>query len=397
MVERILLSGLVLLPFYELIIYILMPRGKIPQWIDFRVTKEYIAIGVALVLTVFIWKKIKKIECPNLWTLVFIVLMFFSMSKSPIVPIKSVVDLSLVGAFSAEFKVFTFFLMFCSLASYRFSKISLIKIFKTIFYVGVGMSIYMIFQALNLDQILKPKPEYFNTDVKSIGIGGFLGQPTLVVPLLAMAIPFGIYLKKWLGVLALVVGCLLTGSDFGVLAIFMLVFIYISHKKYKYLIYCPIICLFIAGFIYKPHGYFIDNARFSTWTYILADVFTGNINGVPVRIGMFGGGINNFGALFTSLHETAYVCAHNEFLQILWCCGVFGLGVFLMIHYHVLMTVFHVKHNKEAKTLGISLAVVVLCAMGTFVYQLGIYQFYIVAVAALIYQLKAQSLEIKNV
>lgn len=386
--ENLLLFGLVLLPFYELIIYLLMPNGKIPDWIDLRITKEYISIGLALTLTACAWAEAKRISCPNKWALFFLIFMFFNLSKSPIGFVQPVVDLSLLGSYTAEFKVFSFFLMFCSLASCQFSKETIDRILTVMFIGALLMSVYMILQALNLDQIFKPKPEYFASDVKGIRVGGFFGQPTLAVPFLAMSVPIAVYFKKYLAIVLLSVALILTKSDFAFASIALIALLYsIKTKRFIPLF----IVASIAGaalLLLHPHKYFSGNGRFEVWVMILKDVFSGEMNGVPVRIGLFGAGLNNFGKVFTALHASAYTRAHNEFLQVLWCCGVVGEAIFLMIHYNVAKTALSIMKNPAVRTLSISLAVAIFCAMGTFVYQLGVYQFYIVAMAALIYQMK---------
>jgi len=391
MLRKTLLFGLVLLPFYEFIIYILMPAGRIPEWIDFRVTKEYIAIGLALIVTALVWKEVKKIECPNMWTLWFLVFMFFNLSKSPIAVANPIVDLSLLGRFSAEFKVFTFFLMFCTVSSIKFSDRFIEKIFFTLFVGAIVMSFYMILQALNLDQILKPKDAYLLGEVKGVRVAGFFGQPTLAVPYLLMGIPFAVYFKKIWGVIVIGIAALLTGSDFAIVGLALIFGIYSIGKKRMMVVsgIAFVGCLILYAL--KPDKLFFDNGRFLAWGMILEDVFSGKINGVDVRIGLFGAGLNNFGEMFTALHTSAYTRAHNEFLQVLWCCGVVGEAIFVMINFEVFKTAWSVVRDNRAKTLAISLVAIVFCSMGTFVFQLGAYQFFTVLIVALIYQLKNQN------
>lgn len=386
----ILISGLILLPYYEGILYILMPSGKIPEFIDLRQTKEYIALGLALALTVAAWLEVKKLECPNKWTLFFLMFLFFNLSKSPIGVVNPTVDVSLLGSYSAEFKVFAFFLMFCSLASCRFSQDFIDRILKTILMCAVVMSGYMILQACNLDQIYKPKPEYFISAVKSLRIAGFFGQPTLALPFLVMAIPFAVHFKNWPALGILSIAALLTGSDFAIISLVALWFIYSYYSKrrliFGVLVIVGIVC--VKMFFINDPQLFNDNGRFFVWGQILNDVFSGQINGVEVRIGMFGAGLNNFGKVFTALHQSAYTRAHNEYLQILWCCGVVGLGNFLMIHLDIFKTALLCRANKRMKPIISALIMLMLCSCGTFVWQLGAYQFYTAVLIALVYQIR---------
>lgn len=389
MTKKILLSGLVLLPFYELIIYLLMPAGKIPEWIDLRVTKEYIAVGLALILTTCIWQQIKKIECPNKWALFFLIFLFLNLSKTPIGVIAPIVDVSLLGNFSAEFKVFSFFLMFCSVASCRFSLKFFDEVLFLIFISAVVMGGYMVAQTLNLDQIYKPKPEYFNTDVTALKTAGFFGQPTLAVPFIVMAIPFAVYFRKTWGVIVLSIAALLTRSDFAIASLVALFVLYSIGKKKMMIVSGFIVIACVVAYFLKPYGLFNDNTRFTVWMQILRDVFSGEINGVEVRIGLFGAGLNNFGEIFTALHSSAYTRAHNEFLQILWCCGIVGEYIFLMINYDTFKTAFEKINDERMRAVLFSLITMVVCSMGTFVFQLGVYQFFVTLMAGLIYQISS--------
>ena len=395
MSRKLLLSGLIFIPFYELIIYSILPSGKLPEWVDFRITKEYIAIGMALILTAWIWNSGKKISCPNKWMLFFLIFLWFNFSKTPIAVANPIVDLSLIGRYSAEFKVFSFFLMFCSLSSVR---IDVKKIMRVIMMCSIVMAGYMILQSCNLDQIFKPKPEYFHTDVTALRVAGFFGQPTLTVGFIAMGIPLAIYFKNWFGVCLLTVAAMLTGSAFAVGSIVVLIAMYSFSSKKKWMIAfgCLLVASCIALYFLKPHDLFTDNGRFRVWTMILKDVFSGEINNAPVRIGLFGAGLNNFGEIFTALHTSAYTFAHNDYLQVLWCCGVTGLFLVLAIHYDVFKTAWQIRAIPEIKAVSFSLILLCFCACGTFVFQLGVYQVYVVVLASLIYQIKAQQAEVKN-
>ena len=390
MTRKLLLSGIVLILFYEVIVWVLMPSGRIPEWINFRVTKEYIAVGLALFLTALIWLETGKLSCPNMWALFFLIFLFFNLSKSPIIGAgNDSVEVGVLGNFTAEFKVFSFFLMFCSIASARFDDKFIEEIILTIFLSGVVMSVYMILQAMNLDQIFKPKPEYFNTDVKALRVAGTFGQPTLAVPFLAMCIPLAVYSRSALGLIALMVlptAMLLTGSDFAFASLLLLTLLYSFRSKIFSYILTFTLLVIPALLFFKPLQFFNDNGRFNAWWLILGDVFSGEINGLPVRFGLFGAGLNNF-ALFRSFHETVFMHAHNEYLQVLWCGGVIGLALFLMIHIDIIQKAVDWISEKRIKAIFFSLLVVMLCSFGTFVMQLGAYQFLIVLMAGLIYQI----------
>lgn len=385
MFKRLLLLGLVLLPFYEFFIYILIPGAKVPEWIDMRVTKEYIAVGLAIALTVTCFLEGNSISCPNKWAIIFIGFLFFNLSKSPINVSRETIDVARLGQFLAEFKIFSFFLMFCCISSTKLSNRFIKVALKTIYLSAVVMGIYMIMQALRLDQIYKPLPLDVTLAVKSPGVAGFFGQPTLAVPFLCSAIPLALFFKDLWSAGIIAVSSLLTGSDFAILSIVVVSVLY--FLKNKWIIIVPFVLLG-AGAYSKGLNFFNDNGRLVVWKQILSDVFTGRINGVEAHIGMTGAGINNFSTFFTAIHQSPYTFAHNEYLQILWSCGIIGLGIFLMIHIDVIKTFNAIRKSEFFQPLALFLLVMCLCACGTFVWQLGIYQYFTVAILGIVYQLK---------
>lgn len=346
MTRKVLLSGIILLLFYEAIIWFLMPSGRIPEWIDFRVTKEYTAVGLALFLTAFIWVDVGKLICPNKWALFFLIFLFFNLSKTPLIGVGNEgIEVGLLGNFSAEFKIFAFFLMFCAISSAKFSQELIDEILLTILISGIVMGFYMIVQSMNIDQIFRPKPEYFNTYVKGIRVAGTFGQPTLVVPFLAMCIPIAVYFGNPLAIPPILAAMILTGSDFTYLSVLFLGLLYSMRTRiFPFLLTASVIAIPILMY-FTPYRFFTDNGRFNAWGYLLKDVFSGEINGLPIRIGLFGAGFNNFG-LFRSFHDSAFMHAHNEYLQVLWCGGVVGLLIFLMIHFDVFKTVLKFLRGK---------------------------------------------------
>lgn len=385
---RVLLLGLVLIPFYELFLYLLMPGAKVPEWIDMRVTKEYLAVGLATTLTIVSWKKSKSLNCPNFWILAFVGFLFLNLSKTPIAVTNPIIEVARMGSFPGEFKVLIFFLFFCSMTTVNIGKRQMEIIFKTIYLSGVVMAVYMIIQALKLDQIYRPLSSVEIGQVKSPAVAGFFGQPTLSVPFLCLTIPFAVYFKKWIGVIVIAIGTLLTGSDFAIICLMVLTLVYSVKNRWLLLVAFASSLPVIYMMIKKTAHFFDFNGRLAVWGQILQDVFTGTINGVTAHIGMTGAGFSNFGVVFTALHQLPWSFAHNEYLHILWTCGCLGLAIFLMIHFDILKTIWQCRKSPEVIVLSMALLMLCVCACGTFVWQLGVYQFYTVVIVGLIYQIK---------
>lgn len=388
---RLLLAGLVLIPFFEAFLYLLIPGAKVPEWIDMRVTKEYLAVGMSMALTIISWIEYKALRCPNIWALAFIGFLFLNLSKAPIAVTSTVVEVARIGSFPGTFKAIVFFLLSCAIytADIRGNQIN--AVIRAIGYGGAAMAFYMIIQALRLDQIYMPMT--LSPEVKSPAVAGFFGQPTLAVPYLSLSIPAIIHLKRWflLGVVA--TAMLLTGSDFSVVCLIFLAVVYlVKHRKYIIATALIIVPSGVALLLspHRPWNYLNFNGRIEVWKQIIQDVFSGQINGVSAHIGMTGAGLESFGTIFTALHRSPWTFAHNEYLQILWTCGVIGLAIFLMIHFDVFKTAWKKRDIPEVRVLSLSLLMLCVCACGTFVWQLGTYQYFSVVIAGLIYQIETR-------
>ncbi len=389
---RLLIMGLVLLPFYEFFLYLLMPGAKVPEWIDMRVTKEYIAVGLAMALTLIVWIKKKRIECPNIWAAVFVGFLFLNLSKTPISVTNTIIDVSRMGSFPGEFKVLAFFMFFCAMTTMDIGRRQIRVILKTIYLCGMAMAVYMVIQALRLDQIYRPLPSSMIGAVKNPAVAGFFGQPTLAVPFLCLTAPIAVYFKEWIGLGLIAVAAVLTGSDFAIICLFLLLLLYSFRHRILFVLTGALMlpCLFLL--IKHPAQYFRFSGRLEVWAQILKDVFTGQINNVTAHIGMTGAGINNFGSVFTALHSSPWTTAHNEYLQVLWTCGVIGFVIFLMIHIDVLKVAWMTDWVPASMALSLSILMLLVCAMGTFVFQLGVYQVYVIALVGLLYQIQKKGL-----
>ncbi len=169
----------------------------------------------------------------------------------------------------------------------------------------------MIFQALHLDQVYRPLPTSQIGAVKNPAVSGTFGQPTLAVPFLALSLPLSVFFRRWWELAIIAVAIVLTGSDFALICLWFLLFLYSFRNK---LLFCLTIPAAMAG-VYMifthPAQYFNFNGRLSVWEQILKDVFTGQIQGVSAHIGMTGAGLNNFGTVFTALHSSPWTMAHN--------------------------------------------------------------------------------------
>ena len=143
-----------------------------------------------------------------------------------------------------------------------------------------------------------------------------------------------------------------------------------------------------------PAQYFNFNGRLEVWRQILQDIFTGQIQGVSAHIGMTGAGLGNFGTVFTALHSSPWTTAHNEYLQVLWTCGVIGLFIFLMIHVDIAKVAWLTSRYPGAPAVFLSLLMLAVCAMGTFVWNLGVYQFYTVVLVGLLYQIQRKGIRL---
>lgn len=375
MTNRLLIIlGLVIIPFYELILRVFpFVRSIAP---DSRAPKEILAMIFALsigLLAVYLGQ-IKKFN--NKYFLVIPIYLLFNLIIAPHV------SLVINNVESGDFyfwkpfcEVLCFMLMIIAISS---MEINFEIIIKTMVICGTIMAVYMILQKLGLDQFWAIKTEQVFTSVRAEAIGGNLGQPTIAASFIVMMIPLSIYLRKYWMTLTIITAVFLTGSAMSIGAIIFMLLIstvrYLKIKRFTIIISSVIIiCIGFICFSNKTFHNKIEDrmdGRYTVWSNIVHDIHYGQIKDGS-NLSLTGVGFGRFPYLFPQKHHSPFQQAHNDLMEFTYDCGLIGLGLLIMF-------LFFMIKNTNGMNYAVMLSFIALLftSLGSFSFQLGAHQFY---------------------
>ena len=378
MLKKLLILSLCIIPFYEVILYFCIPGRSYPVFQDMRITKDFVSLALSVVIGSVVlfnygFKPIKSIWFPAL--LVFLVINIYKSPNANL--IIQGMNLDKLWNFLASYKIMVYSFLFIGVINSKMTKKDVLAVMKTVMYAGLAMSIIFFIQKLNMDQIFSLMPKEIRLGTKLPELGGTLGQATLSSPFIVMAVPFAIYFKKWLIAALMVIAVLLSGSSFAIAGLVCTI-LFTKIKSLKgigaALVFSTILVLV---FVYFNNDFLNANGRFDVWSLMVNDIFNG-------RIALTGAGIGAFKYLFAMRYHNTWYHAHNEYLQLMWGCGLIGCVIAGMMAKdfikEALRNYNHVNRTIIASVIGMG----VICC-GTFILQLAAYQFYLVVLSALIY------------
>lgn len=396
MLRRILALSLVVLPLYEVVLYFSMPGRSMPAFQDMRITKDFVCMALSLAIGLFVLYRHGFKPMKDKFLLAFIIFLTWNIFKIPTVNvIVGSTNINGMWNYIPAFQIMALFILFLGITNSPElkRKRTYEAIAKAMAISGVLMGAYMIIQSLGLDQIFKTFPAYvrdngvdyaINGSTKNPSIGGTLGHPTLSAPFLVMTFPFIVYSMKWYFSVVVLLAVLLSGSSVAILALALMLFTYLIYKVNVNLragLVMAILLFSVAGLLalYKFTPWvFNDNGRFAVWNSTYLELFQG--------IGFTGAGIGAYKFLFAVQNGSGWYQAHNDWLQLLWCCGLIGLFLVGMFVRNIFISVLK-SSDEFVKFLGMSFLGVCLCGLGTFVFQLAVFQFYVVVIVGMIFVL----------
>lgn len=370
--KLLIILGLVIIPFYELILRA-FPFARIFAP-DSRAPKEIIALVFALsigLLAVYLGE-IKPFR--NKYFLIIPIYLLFNLIISPHV------SLIINNVESGDFyfwqpfcEVLCFLLMIVAIAS---MEIKFELIIRTMVICATIMSVYMILQKFGFDQFWVTKTDQVFTSVRAEALGGNLGQPTIAASFIVMMIPLAIYLKRYCMSLIIGIAVLLTGSAMAIGAILCVMII--STVRYFRIpmrfILIPIILLISLLFIPGLKNKITDrmDGRYQVWSEVIHDIHYGQIKDGQ-NYSLTGIGFGRFPYLFPSRHQSKFQQAHNDPMELTYDCGLFGLGLLVMALYFIIKNTNMTPINYSVM---LSFAALLFCSLGSFPFQLGAHQFY---------------------
>lgn len=417
MEKWLLTVGLVLIPYYEILIRFLPFVGVDAP--DSRQPKEFLALWLALIIgLVSIFNGNFKVF-KNKWLLVFVGFTLLSIRLAPKMPLilfdqhNRVIEFNLpdsinIWVWKPVFIILCYLLMLVAISNLSITKKDFKFILTIMAFSGFIMSIYVLLQKIGIDQFWVTKGYDQIGSPTNPELVGNLANPTLVAAYIAMLIPLSLYIKRYFFSIVMIGTVFLINSQmaYGAMIISLLVYFIFSVdfiKKPIVIILIALIFFGVCGYIYfmKPDFIIDDGARFNEWKMIIKNLLSVP-EGRKVNYAMFGMGPGSF--IHTYTHTTpnsTFLQAHNEYLDVMYAFGIVGKFLFAMAFW-TFITSFIKKYvnsyyeKRILLALGCSFLCISLNALGCFVWQISTLSFNSIVILGLIYNI-IQREEIFNV
>ncbi len=241
---------------------------------------------------------------------------------------------------------------------------------------------------------------------------GFVGNPTLVAPYIAMTVPFILYLRKWWMIPIIAGGIIYPHARATFIALCIgLLFLFSTRGKIQFILSSTLCVIIFIGLLFfyienpKVNLFFNDHERISQWTQIAKDINSPIAKEVPNKYPLTGRGLGSFKFVYHVQHPgtdqmpNRFHQAHNDYLEFTYCCGVLGLFFLLTSIFHTfkinfsIYEVFQLGENPVIQTLLASFLISLLVAVFTFIWQIGTTAY---LTAALVGLLHNQNLKTKG-
>jgi len=256
--------------------------------------------------------------------------------------------------------VFFYWILYEILRRVNFNKKLVIK---AILWSASITSVYACVQIMNIDQFQFVRHNSWIGSPAAKHITGMIGCPTYLAIWLVMCFPFILAYGKWpLWILAGFV-IVSTKSDIGIGGLTLMAVLWPAFRAKKkiwlYLIagvaILTIVLLALTWREIKPK--ITDNGRFGIWAAVIEDIQAPCIL-VPIMPNMTnrqklefenmnkrtyaltGRGLGSFPYIFGAKYTTPFESAHNEYLEIPYSIGLFGLIIFMSAMLYLLWISF---------------------------------------------------------
>ena len=294
-------------------------------------------------------------------------------------------DISKFWIWRGMFLPLCFLLMFRAVASTDFGENGKKEILNLMAWIGFIIALHCIGHSLGLYQWMRATNVTDRHLIPQAGVGSFIGHPTLISPYVAMLIPIALKVKKYIFAGVMVVGVIITHSALAIGAMVVsLVYLLSRNKKcLKPVILLSALIISASMFCYitspKAKSFMSSSGRMGMWTEIYQNFKKPYTTDKSYSYTGFGpGGFKYiYPHSFVKIREYAgddakpdkighIREAHNEYIESGWNMGLIGMALFVIGIIYFLWSM-----RKSCKYLYASLACILLCAGGTFVFHLG--------------------------
>lgn len=367
-----------------------------------------VLFALALCMTEIYTKGLKPGK--NIWVFLLVAWIPISIMLGPI-PEINLTGINVKGFWSWQpfLKIIVFAFLFITIQSHKFTKEDLRNTLVVMVWCGFLTSVYEIAQFFWTDQFFIKSP------TNDWGrVAGFIGNPTLTAPFVAMLIPVSFVVKKYWMVPVMFAGAIIPDSQVAWISLTLGLLVYFSLKGPLWFLSCALIFLWAAAvyfyLFFSGHGAKIDNPavqslfqdheRFIHWRQIFKD-WTGPIaadRGVTNNYALTGRGLGSFRFVYHIQNANLgspnkFQEAHNDYLEFGYATGFIGLGLFLGAIGHMLKQSFgqilfyptQSLESRHVRALLSSAVIILVSAVGTFIFQIGTTAFYAVVIAGLLH------------
>lgn len=370
----ILLIGIVLIPFYELIIR-LFPDAIIATP-NTRAAKTALALLITLSVVLASLLAGGRYKVNNKWLLALMLFIPINIHLATDVTfVINNMDASSFWRWKPFSYILSYFMLFVCVSNMKVDR-PFLKLFnKIVYYSSLTMAFYVFCQFFGLDQFYFVKAYNAIGSVERASLAGNLGQPTIVAPLIAVGVIFAYGLKKYVAAVFMLIILWILHSLMAIGAVIIASLIYIALKNPRFIWVVLVVGVLAGSLMVTKIDVNMLNGRADIYPKIISDWKTSPVEDGSMKSQTFTGiGIGSFGYLFHQKHNSNFYQAHSEPLEILYSLGLFGLILYLMSILYCLQKAY-LALDKYLITYITAFILLNLISCGTFVWQISTYQY----------------------
>ena len=391
-------TGIILLPFYEIITMLMIPHDKL-TFFDTRIPREVLSLNIALFVGLIALYKGELAPFRNKFFLMLVGFALLAISQAP--HYGYIINGARLGPFWYYKPLFIMlvFILFTSAMIKMELHFDFERITSIFIYIGLAMGVYVLLQLMGYDQfsgVLRyDNPDTLYTPMTYLG--GSLGNPTIVSPFLALIVPFCLRKKQYIYGAFITLCVFMTQSDIAIAALIIGMTFYllsISKRLTSAYIILLTILMVVGGYLIIKDSPILskvnDSGRFHVWQEIVKDVNTPIQSKGKVNYALTGKGIGSYQYVFPGKVGTRFHEPHNSILWALHDLGIVGAVLLILsLIWHIQACLkgiykdIYWKNNLVALTS--SSIIIILCSFGTILIHLGIFWFYFSVIIALLY------------